>query len=116
MNTTPPAIDYKACMDACQACIIACNTCAAACLKETDVQMMAACIAQDLECAQVCELAVASMARQSPHVSDICRLCAQICQACADECSKHSHDHCQTCAAACQQCAMSCNIMGMQSH
>ena len=100
MNTTPPAIDYKACMDACQACVIACNTCAAACLKESDVQMMAACIAQDLECAQICELAVAAMARQSPHAPDICRLCAQICQACADECSKHSHDHCQTCAAA----------------
>lgn len=116
MNTTPPAIDYKACMDACQACVIACNTFAAACLKESDVQMMAACIAQDLECAQICELAVAAMARQSPHAPDICRLCAQICQACADECSKHSHDHCQTCAAACQQCAMSCNLMGMQSH
>src|SRR5256885_4271672 len=70
MNTTPPAIDYKACMDACQACVIACNTCASACLKESDVQMMAACIAQDLECAQICELAVAAMARQSPHAPE----------------------------------------------
>jgi hypothetical protein len=116
MNSTQPAIDYKACIDACQACIMACHSCAAACLQEPDVKKMAACIAQDLECAQVCELAAASMARHSPHVPAICRLCAEICQACADECGKHSHGHCQTCAAACQQCAMSCNLMGLQAH
>ena len=110
MNTA--AISLQECIDACQACLIACNACAAACLKEDDVKMMTACIAQDLECAAVCELAVGSMARKSPHMKAICALCADICQACADECAKHTHQHCQDCAAACARCAAACQAMG----
>ena len=102
---------YKACIEACSASIVACNYCAASCLREPDVQMMARCIALDMDCSQICALAVAAMARGSEHASAICGLCADICQSCGDECGKHDSKHCQECAKACHQCAKECRKM-----
>lgn len=73
--------------------------------------MMARCIALDMDCAAICQLASAAMARGSEHVQAICALCADICDACADECGKHSMDHCQSCAEACRRCAQECRRM-----
>lgn len=105
---------FQECIEACQACLLACHQCLAACLREEDVKSMAACIAHDLECAATCELAIQAMAQRSPHVNAICRLCADICHACANECGKHKHDHCQDCATACISCAAACRTMGNQ--
>jgi hypothetical protein len=41
----------------------------------------------------------------------ICALCAEVCQACADECGRHDVDHCQQCAEACRLCAAECRKM-----
>ena len=95
-------------IEACNACAIACNHCAAACLKEDDVKMMARCIALDMDCAAMCQLAAAAMARGSEHVNAICSLCADLCEACGDECAKHKAAHCQSCATACRACATAC--------
>ncbi len=102
---------FSACIDACNACAVACNHCAASCLQESDVKMMVKCIASDMDCAQICALAAAAMARGSEHAKAICALCADICQACGDECSKHNMDHCQKCANACLKCAEECRKM-----
>ena len=102
---------YKACIDACNNCVVACNHCAASCLKEQDVKMMAHCIALDMDCAQICAFAAAAMARDSEHVKAICALCADICQACGDECAGHEMAHCQACAKTCHQCAQECRKM-----
>ena len=91
---------YEDCITACNACAVACNYCAASCLRETDVAMMAGCIALD-------------MARESAHAKVICDLCAKVCQACADECGKHNMDHCQACAKACTECAQACQKMAL---
>jgi len=90
-----PHETYAACIEACNGCATACNHCAASCLKETDVKMMARCIALDMDCAAACQLAAATMARGSEFAKAICALCADICQACGEECAKHKHDHCQ---------------------
>jgi len=42
---------------------------------------------------------------------DLCRLCAEVCTACGDECGKHPMDHCQACAQACRACADACRRM-----
>ena len=84
-----PTQKFKACIDACNTCVVACNHCAAACLREPNVQMMARCIALDMDCSQICALAVAAMARGSDHAKTICGVFADICQACGDECAKH---------------------------
>ena len=70
--------------------------------------MMADCIATDMDCAQICHLAVAYMARGSRQVPAMCGLCAQICDACAAECEKHEHQHCKDCAEACRRSAAEC--------
>lgn len=102
---------FQSCIDACQACASACEHCAGACLQEDDVKMMARCIALDMDCAQICRMAAAYMARGSQFAGAVCRLCAEICQACGDECAKHRHDHCQQCARACHRCAEECRRM-----
>jgi len=102
---------YATCAEACNACALECNHCASACLQEPDLKMMTRCIALDLDCAAICQLAAAAMARESEHATAICRLCADVCQSCAEECSEHSHDHCKRCAEACRRCAQECRQM-----
>ncbi len=100
-----------ACIEACNRCADACDHCAAACLREADVQMMARCIATDIDCAAMCRLAAAFMSRSSPQAEALCRLCAEVCDACGEECGHHAHEHCQQCAQACRECAKNCREM-----
>ncbi|MGY4829192.1 four-helix bundle copper-binding protein [Sphaerotilaceae bacterium SBD11-9] len=102
---------HLSCIEACDQCAMACNHCAAACLQEADVKMMARCIAFDIDCAEVCKFASAAMSRGSEHVQAICGLCADLCDACGEECAKHQMDHCQECANACRRCAQECRRM-----
>ena len=104
---------YQACIEACDACALACDTCAASCLREPDPKSMARCIAFDMDCADLCRLASALMARGSGYVRDVCRICAMVCEACGDECSRHAMDHCQHCAEACRRCAHECKGMAV---
>lgn len=107
-----PHQQYKSCIDACNACAEACDHCAAACLKEKDVQMLARCIALDIDCAAICRLAAGYMDRGSECVAVICDACADVCDACADECAKHAKmEHCKVCSEACRRCASECRRM-----
>lgn len=103
--------EYQECIAACHACVVACNHCAASCLQEPNVQHMVRCIALDSDCAQICSLAVNFMSGGSDSVPAVCRLCAEICAACAGECGKHDMDHCQQCAEACRRCAEACRAV-----
>ncbi|MDR5880521.1 MULTISPECIES: four-helix bundle copper-binding protein [unclassified Caballeronia] len=103
---------HQSCIDACDACAAACDHCATACLSESNVSEMAECIRQDMDCADVCRIASAAMARGSQHTKDICELCASLCEACAAECERHQHEHCKQCAEACRTCASECRAMG----
>ncbi len=102
---------YKKCIEACLACAALCNNCTSSCLKEKDVEMMASCIQLDLECATLCNAAAQLMSLGSVKAIDICKICAEACEACADECSKHNNEHCKACAAACRKCAKECKSM-----
>jgi len=101
----------EACLRACNESAAACLQCATACLEEDDPKPMARCIALDLECADICRLAAASIARGGEHRHAICALCADACRSCAAECSKHGMDHCKRCAEACTRCADACLAM-----
>jgi len=102
---------YESCIEACNSCAEACDFCAASCLQEQDVKAMARCIALDMDCAQICRMAAAYMARGSEFADVICQFCAEICEACGDECAKHQMQHCQECAQACRRCADECRRM-----
>ena len=102
---------YQSCIQACSSCALTCETCAASCLREDDVKMMARCIQLDRYCADLCAVAALLMTRDSPYAQLACRLCAQACRDCAEECAKHAHAHCQDCAQACRRCAEECERM-----
>ncbi len=89
-------------------CITHCNNCAQACLGEEDVKMMSNCIRTDIACAEVCSTALKLVTFKSQFTESYLKVCAEICNACADECSKHKHQHCQDCAEACRKCARLC--------
>ena len=73
--------------------------------------MMARCIQLDMECAAICYAAAQLMSMGSSKAKDICRICAQICTECGNECQKHKTEHCQECAEACHHCAEECRSM-----
>ena len=89
-------------------CLAACEHCANACLSEENSGNMAECIRTDRDCADLCALAIKFVSRDSAHASALVELCAEVCNACAEECGKHDHDHCQKCAKACRECAEAC--------
>lgn len=101
----------KDCIDACLACAVECEHCATACLNEQNVAMMARCIMLDRECAAICLTAAKIMGMGGEHASEVCRICADICEACGEECDKHESSHCKKCAQACFKCAEECRIM-----
>lgn len=107
-----PLQQFQSCIDACNSCAVACDYCAASCLAEKDVKMLARCVELDIDCAAICRLAVAYMARGSELAGMICETCAEVCEACAQECEKHSTmEHCRQCAQACRRCAEECRRM-----
>ncbi|HCY63683.1 MAG TPA: four-helix bundle copper-binding protein [Oxalobacteraceae bacterium] len=102
---------FASCIEACNACANACDHCATACLQEPDSQAMARCVSLDMDCAQICRMAASYMARGSEFASTICQACAELCDACGDECAKFQMEHCQACAQACRRCADECRRM-----
>ena len=102
--------DIRSMLSALNECANECNYCASACLDEQDVQMLTKCIKLNLDCAVICQLASTLTARGSVHASHVMTECAEICEACADECEKHSHmEHCRKCAELCRACAEVCS-------
>lgn len=89
-------------------CIAACNFCASACLKEEHVHMLAQCISNNIDCAEVCRTSAILLARNSKHGKHLLKECIELCETCAAECEQHEHDHCQACARACRECAEAC--------
>jgi hypothetical protein len=96
-------------------CAAACNHCATACLEEKDPHHLARCIRLDRDCADICLLTASFVARGSEHAEHLLRECAEICNACAEECGMHKQmAHCQECAVACRDCAEICSGLGVR--
>jgi hypothetical protein len=106
-----PMNSYQSCINLCIECAKTCDYCASACLKEEMLKRMVRCIELDLQCAALCRTASLFMTLQSEHSGAICQLCADVCNACSAECSKHNMDHCKKCAEICHQCAEECANM-----
>ena len=99
------------CIKSCIECMTVCRQCAKACLREENLEELARCIQLDMECAGMCSAAAEQMSFESDQHKELCRLCAEACDACAAECEKHTHDHCRECAEACRRCAEECRKM-----
>ncbi|MCA1023678.1 four-helix bundle copper-binding protein [Halobacillus litoralis] len=99
---------YQSVIQSLHECMEACNHCYDACLQEDNVKEMAECIRLDRECADICGYLEQSLERGTLFAKELANVCAQICEACGNECKKHDHDHCQKCADACFKCADAC--------
>jgi len=104
-------LEHHACIQACTTCAQECHHCADACLGEAGVTPLAECIRLDRDCAALCWLAAAFLSRGSRFADELCRLCADACDACSQECEKHEHQHCKRCAEACRACSEQCRQM-----
>ena len=87
---------YQSCIEACLKCAAICNHCASSCTEEEDVKMMARCIQLDMECAAICYASAQLMSLGSDKAKEICRICADICEACAAE--SHERNYRSECA------------------
>jgi hypothetical protein len=96
-------------IDALRDCVEACNTCGADCLEERDVKILARCIGLNIDCAEICDLTLRYLSRNSEFSASLADECVVICEACARECEKHIHMvHCVECARVCRKCSQEC--------
>ncbi len=109
LSTSPNTND--ACLQICITCLQACKECLTACLNEPDVQARINCIRTLNDCAEICSLAIHYMASNSTFAPALCRVCAEVCEACAKHCEMFQDAHCQECAKICHQCAEECRKM-----
>jgi hypothetical protein len=105
MATQLVARKLQAGLDALSDCAQTCEACAQLCLNDSS---MLDCARTCLDCATVCQACVVLLARESRFYPAFCRICADICDACAKECEKFDVDHCRVCAEACRRCAQEC--------
>ena len=103
--------DFQFCIDACNACADACDYCAISCLQEPDTKVMGRCIALDIDCAQICRLVSAYLARGSELSRTVCQACLEVCEDCRQECAQYPMTHCKECEKACRLCIEECRRM-----
>ncbi|AWI12611.1 hypothetical protein B4064_1172 [Caldibacillus thermoamylovorans] len=60
------------------------------------------------DCADICHVTASFIARNSHLNKMMAQICAQICEACGNECSKFNDRHSQHCAQVCYHCAQEC--------
>lgn len=103
---------FESCIAICYDCATECKHCENECLEEKDVKMLVRCIKLNSECNAICLFAAQMMSAGSEFANQICKICADICDACAEECAKHEHmQHCKDCAEVCRNCAQVCREM-----
>jgi hypothetical protein len=86
---------WQSCIDACMHCAEAYEFYATSDLKEQHVKMMASCVQMNRECAAICWTSAALMSMDRQFAKEFCNLCANICNACAQEVERHNVDHCK---------------------
>ena len=105
MATQLVAGKVKAGLDVVSECAQTCEACALRCMNDSS---MLDCARTCLDCAVVCQALVTLLARESRFYRAFCRLCADICEACANECAKFDVDHCRVCAETRRRCTTEC--------
>ena len=109
------------CIDACVSCVSICLRCSDEMIgmdadshmdhKDKDIRQVCIRLCQD--CAGICVLSAQWMSRLSSSADMLHRVCADICDRCAEMCERHTLHHplCEECAAVCRHCAQICREM-----
>ncbi|MBO0357966.1 four-helix bundle copper-binding protein [Hymenobacter sp. BT186] len=88
-----------------QACVTACTEVSQLVLQEPDPTPYRRASSLSHDCADLCELTVRFVARESEHLVYILRECAELCRSCADEQARHAA-HLAVCARTEQACRL----------
>jgi hypothetical protein len=98
----------KNCLECYQVCEETANHCLMMGGKHTEVVH----IRLLLDCATLCNASAKLMIHNSDFHSDECKVCAEICNRCAESCKKIGNDaQMQSCIEICLRCAESCHEM-----
>jgi hypothetical protein len=98
------------CIDNCFEAAQACEWCATESIRSGDEEMTR-CIELCRDVTDMTTLHARLMVRDSEYSSELAATCADLCEACAEECSQHEAEHCQICADVLSACADSCRRM-----
>lgn len=92
------------CIEECLDCTRLASECATTCLTGGRADAMSRCIGLCLDCATLTAACVELMARNSPSAGQVCGVCADLCDLCAEECERHGNGIMAQCAKACRHC------------
>ena len=86
-------------------CARLCEECCAMCIEEDHPD----CVKVTGDCAHICWTLSSFMGRSSEFSPSLAKVCEEICEACAGECSKYDDSgHHMRCADAARNCAAEC--------
>ena len=106
------------CLDACTASAAACNEAAHHCLSQLEKgssgkEHHSHAHHLTADCAAICAVSAALVARQSPLMDAQCNACVEACRKCAEECEKDGSNAAimKDCARICRECERACREM-----
>lgn len=100
---------YQKAIELCYECAESCDADANDDLEEKDLKKMVHCIKLDADCAEICIMTARYMSRDSVLSEAACAMCAEVCDACAEECERHKNmEHCMKTASVCRAAAKEC--------
>lgn len=106
-------INMEQCIRDCIACYEECTSCLSHCLSLGGKHTEARHITLMMECAELCRTSASIMHLKGEFAFELCQVCADVCDACAESCSNIDPDD-ETmlkCADVCRKCATSCRNM-----
>ncbi len=104
--------DNEDCIAVCLGTASFCNHTALWCTDvETHRVEMKKCIELTLECAALCAATAQLISMGSERAKDLCRLCAEVCEACEAQCSKFNSETLIACAELCRKCSTICRAV-----
>jgi Cys-rich four helix bundle protein (predicted Tat secretion target) len=110
VHEAPP--QYRALVTAASACVRTGDVCLSHCvtlLGEGNTEI-AACARTVRDTIAACGALEQLAAANSPHVRELAKVVAQVCEDCRVECHKHEqHSVCRDCERACQDCKQACD-------
>lgn len=105
--------NMEECIESCLKCYQSCLSCIPHCLTQGGKHSEADHITLMMECAELCRTSASIMQLKGEFAYELCKVCAQVCDACADSCSSIDPEDSmmQRCAQMCNRCAESCRSM-----
>ena len=101
--------EMRSCIEDCRRCETLCLSELGHCLHAGGAHTEPGHFMLMLDCIEICGTAAEFMARASGNHPAVCRICAEICRACAASCEQVGDM--DECVEACRQCAVSCALM-----